>query len=159
ASSLLVTGFPATTAGVAPSITVTAPDPLGHVATGYTGTVAFSSSDPIATLPASHTFTASGAGGHPFTATLKQSGTHVIQGARTPAGSIIGAENGIAVSAAAVTQFAISGPSSVTKGVGFKITVSAEDAFGNVNAGYRGTVHLSSTDPTGGTQNFTFSNN
>jgi hypothetical protein len=28
-----------------------------------------------------------------------------------------------------------------------------------VNAGYRGTVHLSSTDATGGTQNFTFSNN
>jgi hypothetical protein len=28
-----------------------------------------------------------------------------------------------------------------------------------VNAGYRGSVHLSSTDSTGGTQNFTFSNN
>jgi hypothetical protein len=33
------------------------------------------------------------------------------------------------------------------------------DDFGNVNAGYRGSVHLSSTDSTGGTQNFTFSNN
>ena len=47
----------------------------------------------------------------------------------------------------------------MTQGVGFKITVSAVDAFGNVNAGYRGSVHLSSTDSTGGTQNFTFSNN
>ena len=28
-----------------------------------------------------------------------------------------------------------------------------------MNAGYRGSVHLSSTDSTGGTQNFTFSNN
>ena len=37
--------------------------------------------------------------------------------------------------------------------------VSAEDAFGNVVPSYRGTVHLSSTDATGGTQNFTFSNN
>ena len=33
------------------------------------------------------------------------------------------------------------------------------DAFGNVVTGYRGSVHLSSTDATGGTQNFTFSNN
>jgi hypothetical protein len=63
------------------------------------------------------------------------------------------------VTAAAVAGFAISGPTSVTQGVGFKITVSAVDAYGNVNAGYRGTVHLSSTDATGGTQNFTFSNN
>jgi hypothetical protein len=47
----------------------------------------------------------------------------------------------------------------VTQGVGFKITVSAVDDYGNVNAGYRGAVHLSSTDSTGGTQNFTFSNN
>jgi hypothetical protein len=47
----------------------------------------------------------------------------------------------------------------VTQGVGFKVTVSAVDAFGNVNPGYRGKVHLSSTDPTGGTQDFTFSNN
>src|SRR5262249_25629865 len=73
--------------------------------------------------------------------------------------SILGAENGIAVTAAAVTHFLISGPTSVTQGVGFKITVSAVDDFGNVNAGYRGSVHLSSTDATGGTQNFTFSNN
>jgi hypothetical protein len=47
----------------------------------------------------------------------------------------------------------------VTQGVGFQITVSAVDDFGNVNAGYRGAVHLSSTDAQGGTQNFTFSNN
>jgi hypothetical protein len=29
----------------------------------------------------------------------------------------------------------------------------------NVSPGYRGTAHLSGTDSTGGTQNFTFSNN
>src|SRR6202040_1799713 len=96
---------------------------------------------------------------HTFKAVLKRAGPQFIQAVDTVTGSIIGAENGIAVTAAAVSQFAISGPTSVTQGVGFKITVSAEDAFGNVNAGYRGSVHLSSTDPTGGTQNFTFSNN
>jgi hypothetical protein len=159
ASSFTVAGFPATTAGVAHSFTVTAKDAFGNVATGYTGTVTFSSSDPIASLASNYTFTAADAGVHTFTAALKRAGTQFIQVADTQVGSIIGAENGIAVTAAAVSHFLIVGPSTVTQGVGFKITVSAVDDFGNVNAGYRGTVHLSSTDPTGGTQNFTFSNN
>jgi hypothetical protein len=42
---------------------------------------------------------------------------------------------------------------------GFPKKLSAVEAYGNVNACYRGAVHLSSTDSTGGTQNFTFSNN
>jgi hypothetical protein len=159
ASSFQVSGFPATTAGVAHSFTVTARDAFGNVATGYTGTAAFSSSDPIASLPASYTFTAADAGVHTFTATLKRAGTQFLQVTDTQASSISGAENGIVVSPAAVTHFTITGPTSVTQGVGFKITVSAVDDFGNVNPGYRGKVHLSSTDPTGGTQDFTFSNN
>jgi hypothetical protein len=160
AASFQVAGFPAaTTAGVAQSFTVTTRDAFGNVATGYTGTVAFSSSDPITSLPATYTFTAADAGVHTFTAALKRAGTQFIQVNDTVNGSIIGAENGIAVAAAAVSHFAISGPTTVTQGVGFKITVSAVDDFGNVNVGYRGAVHLSSTDSTGGTQNFTFSNN
>jgi hypothetical protein len=121
--------------------------------------VSFSSSDPIASLPANYTFTAADAGVHTFTAVLKRAGTQFIQAIDTASASLTGPENGIAVTAAAVSRFAISGPTSVTQGVGFKITVSAVDDFGNVNAGYRGAVHLSSTDPTGGTQNFTISNN
>jgi hypothetical protein len=39
------------------------------------------------------------------------------------------------VSTAAVTHFAISGPSRATQGVGFKTAVSAVDDFGNVNPG------------------------
>src|SRR5262249_18579891 len=37
--------------------------------------------------------------------------------------------------------------------------VSAVDDFGNVNPGYRGKVHVSSTDPRGGTSDFRFSSN
>src|SRR5262249_32928875 len=44
AGSFVVAGFPATTAGVAGSFTVTVRDADGNVATGYTGTVIFSSS-------------------------------------------------------------------------------------------------------------------
>ncbi len=114
---------------------------------------------PTASLPGFYAFTLADAGSHTFTATLKRAGTQFIQVADTLTTSILGAQNGIAVTAGAVTHFLISGPSSVTQGVGFKITVSAVDDFGNVNAGYPGAVHLASTDATGGTQNFTFSNN
>jgi hypothetical protein len=159
ASTFQVAGFPATTAGVAHSFTVSALDSFGNVATGYTGTTTFSSSDPIANLPANYTFTAADAGVHTFTATLKRAGTQFIQVMDTLTNSIVGSENGIAVSAAAVTHFVFSGPSQVTQGVGFKVTVSAVDDFGNVNAGYRGSVRLSGNDPTVGPQGFTFSNN
>jgi hypothetical protein len=160
AASYSVTGFPTTTtAGVAHAFTVAARDAFGNVATGYTGTATFTSSDPIASVPANYTFTAADAGMHSFSATLKRAGSQFIEAIDTLASSFIGAESGIVVTPAAVSQFAFSGPTSVTKGVGFKITVTAEDAFGNLNAGYRGSVHLASTDPTGGTQNFTFSNN
>ncbi len=159
AASVQIAGFPATTAGVAQTFTVTLRDAFGNIASGYTGTVAFSSSDPIASLPASYTFTAADAGVHTFTAALKRAGTQSITVTDTAVPALTATEGGIVVSAAAVTHFLISGPSSVTKGVGFKVTVSAVDDFGNVNAAYRGAVHLSSTDATGGTQNFTFSSN
>jgi hypothetical protein len=68
-------------------------------------------------------------------------------------------ETGIAVPVAALAHFAIPAPTTVTQGVGFNLTLTAEDAFGNVVTGSRGTVHLSSTDAKDGAQNFTFSNN
>jgi hypothetical protein len=159
AASFVVTGFPATTAGVAHTLTVMVKDAFGNLATNYTGTVAFSSSDPLATLPANYTFTAADVGVHTFTATLKKAGTQSITVSDTQTPSATGIETGIAVSAAAVTHFLIVAPTTVTQGVGFSFSVEAVDDFGNVNTGYRGSVHLSSTDATGGTQNFTFSNN
>jgi hypothetical protein len=149
---------PTTTAGAAYSFTVVALDALGNVATGYTGTVHLSSSDAQAGLPADYTFTAADNAIHTFTVTLKTAGTQSLTVADTAHPSVTGSLS-VAVAPGAVTHFVISGPSGVTRGVGFKITVSAVDAFGNVNPGYRGAVHLSSTDSTGGTQNFTFSNN
>ena len=47
ASQFVLSGLPSTaTVGVAETVTVTAKDPYGNVATGYTGTVQFTSSDP-----------------------------------------------------------------------------------------------------------------
>lgn len=147
-----------TTAGAAYSFLLVALDAAGNVLTGYTGTVHISSSDAQAALPADYTFTAADGGIHTFTVTLKTAGTQLLSVVDTAHPSLV---SGLSVSVApgAVDHFAISGPTNVTKGVGFKITVSAVDAFGNVVTGYRGSVHLSSSDPTGGTQNFTFSAN
>src|SRR5204862_6661593 len=72
AATLQVSGYPSpTTAGVAHNFTVTARDPFGNVATGYTGTVDLSSSDAQAVLPANYPFTVADAGVHVFSGTVK----------------------------------------------------------------------------------------
>jgi len=59
ATHFVLSGFPTSiTQGTAGTFTVTAMDAYGNIATGYAGTVHFSSSDPLAKLPADYTFTA-----------------------------------------------------------------------------------------------------
>ncbi len=68
-------GFPTTTtAGTSQNFTLTVRDAYGNIATGYTGKVHFTSSDRQASLPADYTFTATDAGVHTFSATLKTAG-------------------------------------------------------------------------------------
>jgi hypothetical protein len=75
AASFTLSGFPSPiTAGIAGSFTVTAYDAYNNVATGYSGTVTFSSNDTAAGLPADATLT-SGTG--QFSATLKTLGTNL----------------------------------------------------------------------------------
>ena len=66
ASQLIIGGLPSVTHGVAFTFTVSMVDAYGNIATGYVGTVHFSSSDSTATLPANYTFTAADAGQHTF---------------------------------------------------------------------------------------------
>ena len=57
ASYLVMSGQqPTTTAGFPQIITLTAMDPFGNIATEYSGTISFSSSDPQALLPSPYTF-------------------------------------------------------------------------------------------------------
>src|SRR5262249_46387417 len=67
ASALVLMGPNRVRAGVAFSMTVTAYDAYGNVATGYRGTLHFTSTDSTATLPSNYTFTATDAGVHVFT--------------------------------------------------------------------------------------------
>jgi hypothetical protein len=71
-ASAFLLGAPDTVqAGVPFDVTVTAVDPFGQVAVGYTGTVTFSTSDPDpgVVLPADYTFTLDDGGVHTFTDT------------------------------------------------------------------------------------------
>jgi hypothetical protein len=147
--SFAVAGFPSsTTAGVAHTFTVTALNANGTVNTGYTGTVQFTSSDPQAVLPPAYTFTAADQGVHTFTVTLKAAGSQSITATDTATGSITGSESGIVIQPAAASKFVLSAPSSVSKGAKFSVTLTVEDAYGNVVTGYTGTVRFSSSDST-----------
>ncbi|MBL8825447.1 MAG: VCBS repeat-containing protein [Planctomycetaceae bacterium] len=157
AGSISVTGFPATTAGANQSFTVTVRDLYGNICTSYQGTLRFSSSDLKAGLPANYTFTAADAGVHTFTANLKTAGTQSISAVDVSNGAVLGSQTGIVVTAGNATTFRLSAPSSVTQGVGFKVTVTALDAYGNIATGYRGKVNITSNDPKGGKSSYSFS--
>jgi PKD repeat protein len=148
ASSLRVTGFPSTdTAGVAHNVTVAAYDPYGNIATGYTGTVHFTSSDSQAVLPANYTFVAADTGVHTFSVMLKTAATQFITSTDMATSSITGSETGIAVGPAAASSLTATGfPSPDTAGVAHNVTVTAYDPYGNIVTGYTGTVHFNSSD-------------
>jgi hypothetical protein len=81
ASTLGVTGIATPrSANTVSSVMVTAKDAYGNKVTSYVGTVNFSSSDALALLPASYTFTISDAGVHTFAngVTLKTVGTQSV---------------------------------------------------------------------------------
>jgi hypothetical protein len=86
-------------AGVPFDVTVTAVDPFGQLAVGYTGTVTFGTTDPgpRAVLPADYTFTPGDGGVHTFTdtglgeTTLVTPGEQSLTVTDTAAGTITGA--------------------------------------------------------------------
>ena len=147
ASKLSVHGYPSPiTAGVAGSFSVTALDPFGNIATGYSGTVQFTSSDAQAVLPTNYTFQASDHGVHTFKATLKTAGTQLIT-VKNAAAGISDSQIGIVVDPAAASRLSVHGyPSPITAGVAGSFSVTALDPFGNIATGYRGTVHFTSSD-------------
>ena len=148
AATLTVSGFTSpTNAGTAHNVTVTAQDAFGNVATGYTGTVHFTSSD---------------GAGHPagqlhlhrrrrrdtrLLGDAQDAGHPVDHGDRHGTGSITGTQSGITVNLGPTATFVVSGfTSPTTAGAAHNVTVTAEDAGGNVTSGYTGTVHLTSSD-------------
>jgi hypothetical protein len=138
-----------TTAGQSTSLTMTAWDHYGNIATGYTGTVTLASSDPQATLPASYTFTADDNGTHTFGATLLTAGAQSVAVTDT-VGEVIGTKAAMVVNPATAVALVIQAPLSVTAGTAFTITVIAVDAYGNIETNYQGTVTFLTSDPDSG---------
>ena len=88
AGAFALSGLAAVTAGAPQSITLSVRDAFNNVATGYRGTVHFTSSDPQATLPANYTFTAADAGSHAFGVTLKTAGAQTVTVGDTAAATL-----------------------------------------------------------------------
>jgi plastocyanin len=150
AKSFSLTGLPASTkAGVVLTVTVTAQDAFGNTATGYRGTIDFTSSDAKATLPANYTFTVADSGVHTFTngVVLKTAGVQSVTATDTVNSNITGKKSGVTVTPAAATSLVVAGfPSTSVAGTSHSISVTAKDAYGNVATGYTGMVHFTSSD-------------
>ncbi len=145
AVSFKVVAPPTATAGVPFTFTVQALDAHNNTATGYTGLVNFTSTDPLAVLPAINNLN-NGVG--TFTATLKTSGSQTITATDTVTSSITGTSGAILVSSAGATHLKLVYPASVTAGVSNTLSITALDAFNNTATGYNGTVTITSSDPT-----------
>src|SRR5262249_33143778 len=121
-----------------------------NTATGYTGMVHFTSSDTAALLPADYTFTTADAGLHAFSATLITAGSQGlwVQDAQH---NFTAAQYAISVAPAAASRLVATAYSASTTAGGIdNVTIAAQDSYGNVAAGYTGTVHFRSSDPQAG---------
>ena len=148
AATLAIVGPPTpVTAGVANSVTVTAHDAYGNVATGYSGTVAWSSSDAHAVLPSSYTFANSNQGTHTFSVVLETAGPQSLTATDDALASLAITDPTISVQPAAAHSLVLTGlPASVLTGTSDPLTVTAYDAYGNVATGYTGTISFKSSD-------------
>src|SRR4029077_16925540 len=81
-----------------------------------------------------------------FSVTLKTAGTQSITAQDTATAALGGSEGSITVNPAAASKFLINAPASVHSGVAFSLTITVQDAYGNVVTGYTGTIHFKSTD-------------
>jgi hypothetical protein len=142
ASTFALSFFPPSTAGQPISVRITAYDAYGNVATGYSGTVHFSSSDPQAVLPADTTLS-NGTGS--FDIALRTAGDVTLTATDVSDHSITASAD-VSVSPAAASNFVLSAPASSTAGQPVSVTVTAHDSFGNVANGYSGTIHFTSSD-------------
>jgi hypothetical protein len=136
-------GVPAAAlAGESSAVTVTARDAFGNLISDYSGSLAGSSSDATAVLPA--TISLSGGAGN-FSVTFNSQGSQsvsVSDGAPPPHTGAAA----LAVSPASAFHYGISVPANATAGGAFMATVTVLDASNNPFIAYTGTVHFGSSD-------------
>jgi hypothetical protein len=138
-----VTAGPSTVAGAGFDITVQAVDAFGNPASGYSGTVQFTSSDGAALLPVDTTLT-NGTG--VFSVTLNTVGTQTVIVSDSGVGTITGGVATLDVTASSASHFVINSPGTTTAGSPFAFTVIAEDPSGNTVTSYNGVITFTSSD-------------
>lgn len=147
-ASTFTVGYPGPlTAGIEVPVSVIAKDAWGNTADGYSGTVEFSSSDGLAALPDSYTFTAGDHGMKSFNVKLRSSGVQTITATDTLSGSITGTGT-FQVEPAELSALLVSMTSAVGSGAPVDVMVTAADAYNNSITDYTGTIHFTSSDGT-----------
>jgi hypothetical protein len=140
-------------------VTVTARDAMGHVASGYTGTVAVTSTATSAVLPADHTFSAPDAGVHAFTVVLNTAGDITVTATDTATSSITGSDV-VSVKGNTTTGLTTSvNPSLVGQSVTFTATVTSptEGTISGTVTFKNGTTAIGAAIVANGTAAFTTS--
>ncbi len=145
------------TAGSAFSVTVTAYDSYGNPATGYTGTVRFTSTDGSATLPGDYEFSSSS---HTFTngVTLYTSGSRNVTVTDLGNGSLTDTESW-SVSTASADYIVISpSTATITAGSTRSYTAQSYDEFDNPIADVTSSTSFSISGGAGGSWGGTYGN-
>jgi hypothetical protein len=134
ATALLLAVDDSAVAGQSLSVTVTAVTQCSDPATSFTDTVHFTSSDPLAVLPADYTYVSVDAGVHVFSVTLKTGGTQTltVTDIQHPLLTATQSVDVVAGPAASIVALAGSGQTA-TLGSTFATALEAKliDAFGN----------------------------
>ena len=150
-NALVLAGPAAPVVGTQQTVVLTAYDAYNNVATAYTGTVAWSSSDANATLPSAYTFSSSDPGSHTFSNAVRfaHSGNQNVTATDANNANQVVKLVGVyapSVSSNNAVSLKITTPSTAVAGTAFTVNVQAQDAYGNSAIGYRGTVNLASGD-------------
>jgi hypothetical protein len=134
-------------AGLPEQVKVVALDASNHVATGYTGTIHFTSSDGSAALPANYTFTSQDKGKHIFTITLETPGSsQTVTATDTQIATLKGTGTEKVKAPGTVTHFLVLSTPAIPGGVSFQVLVIVLDAANHLVPNYAGTVHFTSSD-------------
>ncbi len=150
ASIELISSGLTTTAGATFPVTALVKDAYGNTATGYTGTVLFSSNDSAASLPTSYTFTVGDAGVHAFSSGIvfRTAGARVLTlselAASETVDSIQPVELNVTVNPGSINSLTLTPEATaVLVGQNFSATVRVFDSYGNVITNYSGSVYFS----------------
>src|SRR5467141_721778 len=145
AARLVLSGIPpATLSGTPLTVTVTAVDNHGNVATDFTGTVHFASTVPKAAVPPDYAFTANDQGSPTFAVVLTSAMTSTLT---VSSADLRAAMASVSVHEAAAAQVRLEGlPAQVTADAIQNVTVRVCDAMGNTVTDYAGTLCFANTD-------------